>query len=220
MGGLRRILVDSPNSLGGRARLRRAARLLEAFPDLADMRVLDLGGTMAFWGPMPVLPRQVVTLNHTSHADADAAEVEWHERRIGDACDPPADLMVERFDLVFSNSTIEHVGDRTRRRQFADAVHKLADRHWVQTPNRYFPLEPHVLFPFQQFLPRYGRALVERYWPLVHTRWKTMDQALASADATELIGRRELSELFPGSEIEAETVLPLVPAKSLIAICR
>ena len=220
MGGLRQILVDSPNSLGAKARARRAERMLATFPDLRRMHVIDLGGTLDFWQRLPYQPRRLTTLNLWDDANARAPEVDWHADRYGDACDPPPEVLSEHYDLVFSNSTIEHVGDRQRRQRFADVVRGLADRHWIQTPNRAFPLEPHVLFPGQQFLPRYGRALVERYWPLVHTRWSTMEQALAAADNTELIGRKELAELFPASVIESEMIASFLPAKSLIAVRR
>ncbi len=220
MGGLRHLLVDSPTSLGARARARRAERLITTFPDLGDMHVIDLGGTLDFWQRLPHRPHRLTTLNLWEDANASSPDVEWHKDRFGDACDPPDDVLNGSYDLVFSNSTIEHVGDRSRRRRFADVVHKLADRHWIQTPNRAFPLEPHVLFPGQQFLPRYGRALVERYWPLVHTNWSTMAEALAEVDKTELIGRKEMVELFPSSVIEDESVAPFLPAKSLIAVRR
>lgn len=217
---LRRLLVDSPNSLGAKARARRAERFIETFPDLEDARVIDLGGTIDFWQRLPFRPLRLTTLNLWEDANAYSPDVDWHVDRYGDACDPPDDVTGESYDLVFSNSTIEHVGDRGRRQMFADVVRKLADRHWIQTPNRAFPLEPHVLFPGQQFLPRHGRALVERYWPLVHTRRPTMDQALAAADETELIGRKEMTELFPTSVIEDEMVARFLPAKSLIAVRR
>lgn len=191
---------------------------METFPDLPDMHVIDLGGTLYSWQHLPHRPRRLTTLNLWEDANAWTPAVDWHVDCFGDACDPPQEILDGSFDLVFSNSTIEHVGDRTRRRQFADVVRRLADRHWIQTPNRAFPLEPHVLFPGQQFLPRYGRALVERYWPLVHTNPSTMERALAEVDKTELIGRKEMTELFPSSIIENETVVPFLPAKSLIAV--
>ncbi len=194
--------------------------MLATFPDLPEMHVIDLGGTLDFWQRLPYRPARLTTLNLWDDVNAYSPAVDWHDDRTGDACDPPADVLAGSYDLVFSNSTIEHVGDRARRQMFADSVRRLADRHWIQTPNRAFPLEPHVLFPGQQFLPRYGRALVERYWPLVHTRWSTMEQALAAADKTDLIGRKEMIELFPSSAIEDETVVSFLPAKSLIAIRR
>jgi hypothetical protein len=191
--------------------------MLAVFPDLPNMKVIDLGGTIQFWERLPFHPKHLTTLNGywepTNQSDYD-----WHVDVGGDACDPPPDVRAQTFDLVFSNSTIEHVGDQDRRRQFAEVVHTLAERHWIQTPNRAFPVEPHVLFPFQQFLPRQGRALVERYWPLVHTRRPTMEQALEAADGTELLWRGEMKQLFPTSEIESEVVTPVLPAKSVIAV--
>lgn len=63
------------------------------------------------------------------------------------------------FDLVYSNSVIEHVGGHARSCDFAGMVKTLARRHWgVQTPYRYFSIEPHWLFPGLQFLPQSARA--------------------------------------------------------------
>ena len=84
----------------------------------------------------------------------------WLHNVLGDACDLPSALRGQRFDLVFSNSVIEHVGGHSRRAAFADSVHALSDHHWVQTPYRYFPLEPHFLFPGFQFLPLRAKAEV------------------------------------------------------------
>ena len=55
------------------------------------------------------------------------------------------------YDVVFSNSLLEHVGGHAQRAALAREVRSLAPRHWVQTPYRYFPLEPHWLFPGMQF---------------------------------------------------------------------
>ncbi len=37
---------------------------------------------------------------------------------------------------------------------------------WVQTPYRYFPIEPHWIFPGFQFLPLSARTEISRRWPL------------------------------------------------------
>ena len=60
---------------------------------------------------------------------------------------------VGEFDLVYSNSVIDLVGGHTPRMAFASIVHELAGRHWLQTPNRYFPIDACTLFPFQPSLP-------------------------------------------------------------------
>jgi len=48
------------------------------------------------------------------------------------------------FDAVYSNSTIEHVGDESRQALFAAAVRRLAPAYWVQTPSSHFPIEIHT----------------------------------------------------------------------------
>lgn len=62
------------------------------------------------------------------------------------------------FNLVFSNSVIEHVGDFTAQRKMAKEMMRVGKHCYLQTPNRYFPLEPHFLFPCFQFLPIRLRA--------------------------------------------------------------
>ncbi|WP_255695553.1 methyltransferase domain-containing protein [Rhodohalobacter sp. 614A] len=39
------------------------------------------------------------------------------------------------FDVVFSNSVIEHVGSFENQRRFADEVRRVGKAYWVQTPD-------------------------------------------------------------------------------------
>lgn len=213
MTGLRHLLVGSERSIGQRSRRRRAEQLLEFFPDLSDMTVLDLGGGADFWDRSLVRPARVVGLNPEVRSTED---FDWYTHVVGDACDPPDEVRAMSFDLVFSNSTIEHVGGIERRQRFASAVRSIAPAHWVQTPNRYFPVEPHFLFPGFQFLPARARARIVRHWPLVHTRSEDPGEALEVVLYTELLGAAEMTLLFPDSTITAERFLGLT--KSLIAV--
>ena len=205
--------VAGAGSLSGRARAARWAEFRRRFPDLADMRVLDLGGVAAQWAARPERPARVVVLN-LDHAPA--PELPGVTAVRGDACDLPAALRGERFDLVYSNSVLEHVGGHARRAAFADTVHAAAGRHWVQTPYRYFPVEPHWLLPGFQFLPVPARAVLSERWPYGHIRSPDRATALADVTSVELIGRTELAAYFPGSEIWAERFGGLV--KSLVAV--
>lgn len=202
---------SNPASLSSRARSRRWQQLNRCFPDLAEMRVLDLGGLPSFWTKHP-RPAAVTTVN-LEDADTDEPGV---THVVADACEPGALVSNERFDLVVSNSVLEHVGGYHRRRQLAEVVLKAADRHWVQTPNRYFPIEPHYLAPGWQFLPIPARATILRHWPLAHGRPTDRADALDNVLSTELVSRAELQLLFPQSEIWSERLLGL--AKSLVAV--
>ena len=62
------------------------------------------------------------------------------------------------FDLGFSNAVVEHVaGGRDGQRRFVHELCRVAQRVFVTTPNRWFPLEVHTLLPFVHWLPA-GRA--------------------------------------------------------------
>jgi len=199
-------------SLAAKARGRRWDEFSQRFPDLESMRILDLGGTPAAWQSAPRRPEHVVAVNldRRHHSTKDVRCV------VADACALPSALRAERFDLVFSSSLLEHVGGHARRRQFATTVHEMADHHWIQTPYRYFPIEPHWVFPGFQFLPFSVRVAVSQRWKLGHVRARDRQTAIKRVSGVELIGVTEMRSYFPNSEIWFERYAGLV--KSLVAI--
>lgn len=114
------------------------------------------------------------------------------------------------FDVGFSNSVIEHV-PRSRQAAFADEMRRVSKRYFVQTPNRYFPVEPHYQLPLFQFLPERVRRMLNRHFAL---GW----QAKGEWEEITLLSARDLRALFPDAEIHRERVLGLT--KSLIAVRR
>jgi hypothetical protein len=208
-------LVDTPNSWGAKRRARRWAWLVEMFPDLAEMSIVDLGGSLESWLRAPVRPRHV----HLVNLEEQPAELpDWAEVDYADACELPARIRSRRYDLVFSNSVIEHVGGHHRRMRFAETVRELSNAYWVQTPYRYFPIEPHWVAPGAQYLPVALRAQVVRRWPLLHSRPTNAADALRVVFGTELLDRTQMRYYFPDGVVLGESVLGL--AKSLIAVRR
>lgn len=209
---LRWRLVDNPESWGARRRQRRGRWLADTFPDLSQMSLIDLGGRIGTWECAPVRPKHV----HVVNLEPLPAEVpEWAEIDHGDACSLPARIARRRYDLVFSNSVIEHVGGHERRLRFAEFVHLLADAHWVQTPYRYFPVEPHWLAPGMQFLPVVARTEFARRWPLAYTPGRTREEAMKRVLWTELLDRTQMRYYFPDSVLGTEKIFGI--PKSLIA---
>jgi hypothetical protein len=137
----------------------------------------------------------------------------------GDACSAAEVLrscnVKPEFDLVYSNSLIEHVGGHTSRVELSKQIRDLAPRHWIQTPYRYFPLEPHWLFPGMQFMPAAARTQVALHWPL-NGKPGSKDAARRAVLWTELLGVTDMREYFPDSMILRERLLGLT--KSLIAL--
>lgn len=213
----RRITLDpSGPSVGRWLRARRADLLLAAFPDLADLDVIDLGGRPATWLDLPIRPRSVTLVNVEDTPDAGPADsASWITAVRADVCALPARLMQRHWDLAFSNSVIEHVGGHARRTDFAATASRIADRLWIQTPYRYFPLEPHWLFPGMQFLPDRARATIAARWPLA---WSRPDgrEAVGQVLDIELLSVTALRYYLPDATILRERVLGL--PKSLIAV--
>lgn len=205
--------VDGADSWGGRSRARRWEWLVRTFPDLEEMSVIDLGGDPDEWLQSPKRPKTVHVLN-IEPLERDVPD--WMQFDFGDACALPERIASRRYDLVYSNSVLEHVGGHERRMRFAESVHALAPRHWVQTPYRYFPVEPHWIAPGMQFLPTRVQASMACWWPLSYVKSADIREALGGVLSTELVDRTQMRYYFPHSAVRAERLLGLT--KSLVAI--
>jgi hypothetical protein len=211
--GVRGLLVNKDTSLAARMRLHRWELVRVHFPELSDMKVLDLGGTRSWWERAPSLPQHVTIIN--LEVD-DHPDPPWLRTVAGDACNADNLLAGQTFDLVFSNSLIEHVGGHGARSTLARVIRELAPRYFVQTPYRYFPVEPHWVFPCMQFLPVRTRAYIAPRWRLGHTWGWTHQEALSQVMSTDLIGATEMRAYFPDGTLLWERFAGL--PKSMIVI--
>ena len=178
------------------------------------MSILDVGGTGGFWDQMSsegIDDLEIVVLNvhpeHSPLANVTAAA--------GDGRDL-SQFEDASFDVVFSNSVIEHLGTFEDQRRMADEVRRVGRRYFVQTPNRYFPLEPHFFFPGFQFLPMRARVgLVRRFALGYHEPLPDPQAARRAVAEIRLLAPRELRALFPDGSLYRERALGLT--KSLVA---
>lgn len=169
--------------------------------------ILDVGGTPEFWAKMEFADEDVkIVLYNLARFDTPYPGM---VSLAGDAC-AMHEFAEQQFDIVFSNSVIEHVGSYERQRQMAEEVKRVGKRYYVQTPDRYFPIEPHVLLPFFQFLP-FGLQV----FLLTHFRspwgWKIQgrEEAEEYVQAIRLLTEAELRQLFPDAKIYKEKFLGL-----------
>lgn len=180
-------------------------------------RVLDLGGGSSIWQFASVQPRLTI-LNLPGAEERMSRRIDWV---IGDGRMLP--FRDGSFDVVFSNSVIEHVGTRAEQQRFADEIARVGRRYWIQTPNRRFPIELHLMLPLIHFLPKsWQRRIVNRF-----TVWERLTHPSEPVRAfylhhflneLNLLDQGELSKLFPDATVIVERVLGI--PKSLIAVRR
>jgi SAM-dependent methyltransferase len=94
-----------------------------------------------------------------------------------DACELP--FADGAFEVYFSNAVIEHVGDRARQRAFVEEAVRVADRVFITTPNRWFPIELHTGLPLVHWLPQ---AAAARAYRLARRPWAAENRLLGSGD--------------------------------------
>jgi hypothetical protein len=194
-----------------RRRFRFVRTVLAALPSTSV--ILDVGGTQAFWEQVEALrtERTIVLYNvkESIVSDPTFSSVTGDARAMHQF-----DSL--QFDFVFSNSVIEHVGSYEQQQQMAKEIQRVGRSYYVQTPYRYFPIEPHVLMPFFQFFPFAVQCFL-----LVHVgspwgwRLKDRQEAEAYLRSIRLLTMRELRALFPDAQIYKEKFLGFT--KSLIA---
>ena len=103
------------------------------------MTVLDLGGTVDFWQDGTIKPARVVLLNTYESNSGPDPTLEVVQ---GDACMLPAALRGQRFDVVLSNSTIEHVGGHERRPVEVSSTERARELASRALPRRRHPHAP------------------------------------------------------------------------------
>jgi hypothetical protein len=87
----------------------------------------------------------------------------------------------------------------------------------VQTPSRWFPIEPHLIAPFiHYFSKRIQRRLIRYFTVWGWLTRPTQHQITAFLDEVRLLTYREMVELFPDCSILRERILGLT--KSFIAV--
>lgn len=204
-----------------RAFRRRRFRLFLSLVDRvlsthSTCRILDIGGEPQFWTTVGDLlgtrDVRVTLLNQTVYAFNDAT----FTAVVGDARDLSffADMS---FDLVHSNSVIEHVGRWRDMQAMAREVRRLAPSYLVQTPNFWFPIEPHCSTLFFHWMPEPMRVSLLMRRPRSH--WgqaPDVDTAMRQVQSATLLDCRALATLFPDATIHRERLLGLT--KSLIAV--
>lgn len=210
-------------SLEFRFRARRFEQIQRMIQDILDengsAHILDLGGTETYW----LIGEEFIQDNRDRlqitmvNTEAQILKQPGLFTCVRHSATDPALFREQAFDLVHSNSVVEHVGIWKDMTMFADNVRRLAPRYYVQTPNYWFPFEPHFRTVGFQYLPERVRVMMLRRFALGFFQKFTSDEdAWNTVWHHRLISTRQMRKLFPDAMITHEKVLHL--NKSIVAV--
>src|SRR6202049_1424207 len=183
-------------------RRRRMLDFARRMRPTAETTILDVGGDPATWSNIALSSK--ITILNLRLVNLTGLQGERRmEAVVGDGC--CLDYENGAFDIVFSNSVIEHVGTFERQKAFAYEVRRVGKALWIQTPARSFFIEQHLLAPFIHFFPRSKQKHILRYfsvWGLL-TR-PTPQEVEDFLGGIRLLSKHEMDQLFPDCEIVHE----------------
>ena len=183
-------------------------QFVSSFKLTTESRILDVGGYEFNWGLLRFLPN-VTLLNLAVPRESNFTWVVADGRHLP--------FKTGAFDLVYSNSVIEHLGSFENQRLFAAECQRVGLSYYVQTPNKWFFMEPHLITPFIHWLPRKIQRLLLRNFTVWGWITRPTSQYCESfMNETRLLDKSELQRLFPDAEIRHERFLGL--SKSIMAV--
>jgi ubiquinone/menaquinone biosynthesis C-methylase UbiE len=202
---------EQSNSWATNIRKKRLAlfnSLIESIP--SPVNILDVGGTQTFWDTSGFFDENMdllkITLMNVRKVPVSRPNF---NSIVGDARDLK-EFKENQFDVVFSNSVIEHVGDYNDQLQMANEIRRVGKRYFVQTPNLSFPIEPHFVFPFFQFLPVEVKLWLITHFDLGFYQKITNKQtALDAVTSIKLLNKKEFISLFSNARIFEEKIFGL-----------
>ncbi|WP_296703700.1 methyltransferase domain-containing protein [Algoriphagus sp.] len=207
---------DKPDSLGARLRNKRQkefeALFYHRFKKTDPIKILDVGGTDYFWknSSLPKNPNIEITLLNLHKEEVNIPRI---KSVVGDATNMP-EFPDYSFDLVFSNSVIEHLYTWENQLKMAQEIQRVGKLFFVQTPNKYFPVEAHYAIPFAQFMPKSFMLKVLTKTRLSRlSKWDEAD-AKQYLDEILLIDKAGMKKLFPGASIYEERMMGMVKSFS------
>ncbi len=172
------------------------------------VKILDIGGLESFWtnrGYGNDADFQITILNLEKGKTACSNFTSL----AGDATNLSS-IGDKEFDVAFSNSVIEHLYTFENQNLMAGEVQRVGKYHFIQTPNKYFPIEPHYVLPFFDFLPGSLKYHILTKTKLSRLKKWTHEDARQYVDEIRLISYSEFRRLFPHSDMYKEMFFGMV----------
>ncbi len=201
--------ADSLNQKFRERRFKVFTSLLANIKTDKPIQILDVGGTEIFWERMKFTNKSNMHITLLNLENVDIKHSNFKSVK-GDACDM-SEFKDKEFDIVFSNSVIEHLFSFESQKKMADEVRRIGKNYYVQTPNYYFPIEPHWLFPFFHWLPFKMRVFLTKNFSLGNYKKADSDEkAIRMVNEVKLLTETQMKSLFPDGQVYREKFFGLV----------
>ena len=199
-------ISENKNSLGNQFRQKRLKFFLKKFENLnKPVTILDIGGKINFWENRGLAGNEnyKITVLNINIEKSSYSNIKCI---IGNAINL-SEFKNQSFDIVHSNSVIEHLYNIDNQKKMASEVTRVGKKYVIQTPNKYFFIEPHYLLPFFQFLPNSLKFFILTKTKM--SRLKKWDKKLAKQyiDEIRLMNFNEIKTLFPNCKVYFEKFL-------------
>ena len=206
---------------------RRRSTLFRRFIDglSRPLRIIDLGGSAQMWARWGVTAADglEIVLANDHRMDTTHRSEALPGRFVSNWAVDVLDLLPSSyadFDLVFSNSMLEHLPSRDAQARLARAIAASGRPYFIQVPNRRCIVDPHFPHPLAAFFGMWPPAM--QVWALQRhalggsSRPRTREAAAQAIGTYHPFSRSALRRLFPDAQVVTEWSLGL--PMSLVAV--
>jgi hypothetical protein len=207
-------VADYVRQMAGRKRSECFLQYVSEFN--RPVSIIDLGGTFEMWQRWGISCQhslQITLVNHHERDKSHTREVagaDFIKEEILDMRDLSSDYL-RQFDLVFSNSALEHLGSRREQEEVSKRIIDCGRPYFIGVPDRFSPIDPHFANPLVPFFAAYPRKvqaallIVNRFGS--GSRSRTFLEAQDRLKFYNPISRSRLRALFPNAEVVRQSIL-------------
>jgi ubiquinone/menaquinone biosynthesis C-methylase UbiE len=199
---------NAPGSLGNKFRQKRLKSFKEIVKKMEKpITILDIGGSEIFWKNLNFHNDNNIHIKVLNITDT-----KTNYSNIEFICGDALDLNMYKdniFDIVFSNSMIEHLYSKEKQMKVTKDIIRIGRYHYIQTPNKFFFMEPHYLLPYFQFFPRKIKYIILTRTKLSRFKYWEKSMAKQYLEEIRLISEHEMKIFFPDSILLKENFFGL-----------
>lgn len=171
-----------------------------------SVNIIDLGGTESYWN---IIETEFLLNNKVKITLINLINYKIKNKKIFSQINKDffkCKFKKYSFDLSFSNSVIEHIGDTKKQISFCNLHKNLAKFYYLQTPNKYFFIEPHFMFPYFNFLPRAVQLFILSNFNIGNFKKNDLDYSINELNTIQLLSKKNLEKFFPKKYIYSEKI--------------